>query len=187
MIWFSSDLHFNHNKDFCYAPRGFSSVEEMNNTIIERWNSKVAPTDEVYILGDLMLNDLEAGLACLSKLNGQLHIILGNHDTNTRIEAYSNCKNIISIDYATQIKYGKYIAFLSHYPTLCANYDDEKKVWNLHGHTHSQEKFSTFAQCYNVALDAHDCYPVSIEEVLEDIRKKKQELNNSKEVIKNEN
>ena len=187
MIWFSSDLHFNHDKDFCYEPRGFQSIEEMNTEIIKRWNSKVAADDEVYILGDLMLQDLAAGMHCLRQLNGQFHIILGNHDTNARIEEYSNCEKIKTINYATQIKYGKYTAFLSHYPTLCANYDDEKKVWNLHGHTHSKEKFSSFAQCYNVALDAHDCYPVSIEEVLDDIRKKKQEINNSKEVISNEN
>ena len=41
MIWFSSDLHFNHDKDFCYGPRGFQSIEEMNTEIIKRWNSPV--------------------------------------------------------------------------------------------------------------------------------------------------
>ena len=37
-IWLTSDLHFLHNKEFLYKPRGFDSVEEMNEAIIERHN-----------------------------------------------------------------------------------------------------------------------------------------------------
>ena len=47
-IWFTSDLHLSHNKEFLYKPRGFSSVEEMNETIIENWNSLVSWDDEVW-------------------------------------------------------------------------------------------------------------------------------------------
>ena len=36
-IWFSSDLHFNHNRQFIYQARGFEILEEMNQTIIERF------------------------------------------------------------------------------------------------------------------------------------------------------
>ena len=46
-IWLISDTHFNHNQPFLYEPRGFATVEEMNEAIIERWNSLVKPEDTV--------------------------------------------------------------------------------------------------------------------------------------------
>jgi calcineurin-like phosphoesterase family protein len=178
-IWFTSDLHFGHDKDFTYTPRGFNSVQEHDKTILNNFNSVVAKEDDVYILGDLMLGpNPEASLSYISKLNGHIHLIIGNHDTINKIQKYQEFCGINYIDYATMIKYKKYSFYLSHYPTLCANYDDYKKIWNLHGHTHSQEKFSEFAQCYNVALDAHNCFPVEIEDIIADIREKREEFNN---------
>ena len=66
--------------------------------------------------------------------------------------------------------------FLCHYPVLVHNYDDYKKIWNIHGHTHSKEKFSENMHCYNACLDAHDNYPVSLERILEDVQNKKMEM-----------
>ena len=56
-IYFTSDLHLCHDRGFIYEPRGFNSIEEMNNAIVENWNSIVTNEDNVFILGDLMLND----------------------------------------------------------------------------------------------------------------------------------
>ena len=51
-IWFTSDLHFNHDKEFLYKPRGFHNVIEMNESIIEVYNKFISKDDIVYILGD---------------------------------------------------------------------------------------------------------------------------------------
>ena len=53
-IWLTSDWHFNHDKEFVWKARGFESVHEMNQAIIERHNSKVEDEDDVYVLGDLI-------------------------------------------------------------------------------------------------------------------------------------
>ena len=177
-IWITSDTHFGHLKEFLWGPRGFKSSLEHDEAIICNWNSVVKPEDEVYHLGDVMLNDNEHGLECIKRLNGKIHILIGNHDTDTRIELYKTCPNIVSIDYATQIKVGKKYFYLSHYPTLVHNYDDYVKIWNLHGHTHSQNKFSEWFHCYNVCLDAHNNYPVNIENIIQDINNQKKENNN---------
>lgn len=187
MIYFSSDLHFNHNKDFLYKPRGFDSIDVMNTTVVANWNSIVTNEDDVYILGDLMLGDNEAGILLLKLLNGKLHIILGNHDTDTRIELYKNLENIVEICYATQLKYKKTYFFLCHYPVITANFDDQlpwaKHLISLFGHTHQQHIFyNDNPYMYNVGLDAHNCYPVSIEQIIEDVKNKKDEINR----IKNE-
>lgn len=60
MKYFSSDLHLNHDKAFIYEACGFSSIQEHDETIIERFNSIVTERDDLYLLGDLMLgNDPE--------------------------------------------------------------------------------------------------------------------------------
>ena len=47
--FFTSDLHFGHNKDFLYKPRGFDNIEEHDDTVIENWNSVVSKDDTVYV------------------------------------------------------------------------------------------------------------------------------------------
>ena len=76
MIYLTSDLHFCHDKSFLYEPRGFNSIEEHDENIIKNWNNIITPDDEVYLLGDVMLNDNVKGLNCLKQLNGKIHIIL---------------------------------------------------------------------------------------------------------------
>lgn len=170
MIYFTSDLHFNHNKDFIYQARGFENIEEHNKTIVENFNSAVAAGDEVYILGDIMLGDNESGIEYLKQLNGKKHIILGNHDTPARIQLYESLG--IDCKYADIIKRGKWQFYLSHYPTLVNNYNEELvKFYCLCGHSHTQDKFDTIKnKCYNVGVDAHENYPINIEYIINDLK-----------------
>lgn len=175
MIYFASDTHFSHNREFVYKVRGFDDVDAMNRAIIDRWNAVVKPEDEVYLLGDVMLNDNTVGLECLSRLNGKIYILLGNHDTNSRIKLYNSLPNVEVLGYATVIKYGKYTFYLSHYPTLTSNLDDmaplSQHVLNLFGHTHQTKNFhNDIPYMYHVGMDSHDCTPVSAEQVIADIK-----------------
>ena len=45
--FFTSDSHFHHANIIKYCNRPFSSVEEMNQVMIERWNEVVKPDDVV--------------------------------------------------------------------------------------------------------------------------------------------
>ena len=176
-IWVSSDTHFCHNQPFLYEPRGFSNIYEHDEKVILNWNTTVDPDDTAYLLGDIMLNDDERGLKCLSRLNGNIHLILGNHDSARRIEAYDKVPNIVSIQYSTVIKHNNQVIYLSHYPALCGNYDDDKplkaKVINLCGHSHTKDKFQDMDKgiIYHCELDAHNCYPVLLDNAIEDIRR----------------
>ena len=170
MIWFTSDLHFGHDKIFIYEPRGFKSIYDAAETIIKHFNEVVAWDDDIYILGDCMLGNIEFGLSCLRQLPGQKHLIFGNHDTNDRIERYKESKIFISTEWGGRIKSGKYSFYFSHYPMMMGNYKDRHPTWNLSGHTHSKDKFQYGDNCiYNVAVDAHNCYPVSLDQIIEDI------------------
>ena len=180
-IWFVSDTHFGHIKDFLWAPRGFDSIEEHDKSIIQNWNQLIKPEDEVYHLGDVMLNDNEHGLQCLKQLNGKIHILIGNHDTESRVELYKQCSNVVSIDYAKELKIGKYYFWLCHYPTITANYDDDKPwakhLINIYGHTHQQNKFyNDNPYMYCVCLDAQNNNPVNLDTILAEIKEKKEQL-----------
>ena len=174
-IWFSSDSHFCHDRGFIYEPRGFSTVDEANEEIIKRWNSVVGPDDLVYHLGDVMLNDNEKGIQCLERLNGQIYILRGNHDTSTRMYMYLAAKNVFGCgDYARVIKHNGYNFYISHYPTLTSNMDNDapakKHMINLYGHTHQKTNFYQDQPfMYHVGLDSHDCYPVEITQIINDI------------------
>lgn len=175
-IWVCSDWHFGHQKEFLWKPRGFESVEEMNEAIIERHNSVVAEDDDVYMLGDAVLGDTFAGLRNVNRLNGRLHIILGNHDTDSRAWLYENeCDNVVEVAQAKRLKYHKYHLFLSHYPCLCSNYDDgqplRSRCISLCGHSHTTNAFADWDKgiIYHCEMDAHNCYPVNLDQVISEI------------------
>lgn len=180
MIYFISDIHFNHDREFVYGPRGFKSIEEMNETIIKNWNETVTPDDQIYVLGDFFLGtDEEFIRRTLWRLNGQIYLIYGNHDTPAKIKLYEKTCGLVHCEgYATKIKYKKREFYLSHYPTLTAGLeqDPNRAVINLFGHTHSKEKFyEDRPYMYNVAADAHDNRPVSIDTIINDFNEKVKE------------
>lgn len=181
-IFLTSDTHFCHNQAFVYEPRGFSSVEEMNEAIVENWNKVVKPEDMVIHLGDVMLNDSTYGLECFKRLNGQISITWGNHDTDARKVLLCALPNVISLGYAHVFKYKKLSFYISHYPTLTSNYDSGKhfsqNVINLHGHVHSRTPWINLLNpfMYDVGMDAHKCTPVHIDEVMFDIRQRWEEI-----------
>ena len=55
-IWFTSDSHFGHRNIITYSSRPFSSVEEMDETLIQNWNSVVKPNDLIFNLGDVFFS-----------------------------------------------------------------------------------------------------------------------------------
>ena len=179
MDYFTSDLHIGHDKEFLWGARGFSSVEEYDTAIIKNWNEIVWPTDTVYILGDLCMGGNEYEWNRVYKvLNGHKKFIHGNHDTDNKIKRYVTEYGMEDLGLASLYRYSKKRMFyLSHFPTLVANHEVEKFFWCLSGHTHSRDKFENGRGCcYNVALDAHNNTPVSIEQIIKDIEKYRQNI-----------
>lgn len=150
----------------------------MNKIIIDNFNELVKPEDDIYVLGDLMLGGAEnheKGLGLISWLNGKLHIIRGNHDSDKRWEAYKTLNNVVECETAMFLKYGKYHFYLSHFPTITTNFDQNKllkeRTLGLAGHSHTKNKFQDMQYgCYHVEVDCHNLMPVSIEEIIQDYK-----------------
>lgn len=182
-IFASSDLHFGHDREFLWGPRGFRSSIEHDEAIITNWNSVVESEDIVYVLGDLMLGDNEYGKSCVECLNGTIRLVRGNHDTDCRwLEVYPTILNIELIGWADVINYRKYHFYLSHFPTLTGNLEKEslhQMTLSLHGHTHSRDKFyEDRPYIYNVALEANNNIPVLLDDIIDQMKAKAQECIN---------
>lgn len=176
-IFLTSDTHFFHDKPFIYASRGFECVEEMNETIIERWNAIVGEDDIVYHLGDVFMGaDKEAALKMVQRLNGKIYLAYGNHDTDARLKEMANLSNIVDIQMGYRLKAGKKCVILTHYPTLTANVPPDR-VWSFHGHTHQQESFvERLPLCYHVGVDSHNCTPIAWEDAIKEMRERQNEI-----------
>lgn len=173
-IFLWSDLHFGHDREFIWGPRGYNSIEEHDESLIKKWNSIVGDNDDVYVLGDLMLGDNETGLEKLKSLCGKIHIVRGNHDSATRMELYKTLPNVVEIADVIRFKYKKIHFYLSHYPTLTANLEKESIYQceiNLFGHTHQKGLFyQDMPFMYNVGVDSHPLGPVLIDNIISDIK-----------------
>ena len=173
MIWFCSDLHLGHDKEFVWQARGFKSVDEMNRKIIENLNEVVMPEDDLYILGDLILGNIEEGKKLLRRIPGKVHVILGNHDSAAKIAYYESLG--WDCQWSLMTKMGGYTVVLSHWPTLTSNFDLKplkREVINFHGHTHQTSNFTDNQFCmYHVGMDSHNCYPVAFDDAMYDIIK----------------
>lgn len=170
--WVTSDLHLGHDREFIWGARGYANVEEMNMKQIEKFNSVVSDEDDVWILGDLVLGDIDRGLELLKQLKGKIHVCLGNHDSARREQAYRDMGWDVQL--CARMKYKKISFYLSHYPTITHNLD-EKEIWqvvvNLYGHTHQTSNFyHDDPWMYHVGVDSHDGYPVDMDQVLADVR-----------------
>lgn len=175
-IFITSDLHFCHAQPFLYEPRGFENVDQMNAAIIKRWNSLVESCDEVYVLGDLMLNNTEEGLEYFKLLNGCKHIIIGNHDSDRRIELYKKLPNTIVEGFAARYKFCGHNFYFTHYPTLVSNFDCEeplkRQLINVCGHSHTQHWDADINKglIFHCEMDTNDCYPWNLEDIIYKLR-----------------
>lgn len=133
-----SDTHFGHTNSwekFKLADgsplRPFSSTEEMDETMIERWNAKVSPQDTVYHLGDVVIN--KKSLPLVKRLNGRKILVRGNHDIfNDNDYRDVGFEQLLGV----RVFVDKFI--LSHIPLHPECVTDRFKV-NVHGHLHANQ------------------------------------------------
>lgn len=175
-IYVTSDLHLCHNRQWIFQPRGFNSIGEMNEAIVTNWNNIVYSDDEVYVLGDLMLNDNETGLKLLKSLKGNIHIVAGNHDTDRRRADYAQCGNVLEVQDALRLNYNGYHFFMTHYPCITGSLEKDslkKCTCNLFGHTHQNTNFyQDMPFMYHVGVDSHNCTPILIDQAIQDMEAK---------------
>ncbi len=166
-IWFTSDTHFGHARILEYCKRPFKDVEEMDAELIRRWNARVQRGDTVYHLGDFSLaKDATKITATLERLNGQIHLITGNHDAK-RIKQLQGFADVKAYK---EIKVGEQTIVLCHYAFRVWN-KSHYGSWNLHGHSHGSLKRDFTMKQLDVGVDCWNYAPISFDEVAKEMEK----------------
>lgn len=163
--WFCSDHHLGHaniikflNKDG-QRIRPFDSVQEHDETIIERHNSLVRPEDRVYFMGDVSMKRKDIEL--VRRMNGRKKLIKGNHDIFKLKDYVPYFEDILS--YRVYPEHG---IIFSHIPVHKQQLLHRFK-FNGHGHLH--QNLIEDDQYINLCLEHTNFYPVDMEEILERI------------------
>ena len=160
MIYFTADWHEGHENIIKYCKRPFKNFTHMGRVLLKNYNEVVTDDDTVYFIGDLTLrtsvykNAIEQ---LVSKMNGQKHLILGNHD---RLKPFDYVE-LGFITVHTALELPEYNMVLVHDPATSAI--DRSKVF-ICGHVH--DLFKTQKNVINVGVDVWDFKPVSIETLL---------------------
>ena len=77
---FTSDLHLNHSNIIKYCNRPYDNIDEMNESIINNWNSVANNNSTTVVLGDILFcnGSTKDSVNLLNKLNGDIILVLGN-------------------------------------------------------------------------------------------------------------
>lgn len=184
--WFTSDHHFWHRNIITYCNRPFRSVEEMNRTLIQRWNEKVQPEDTVYYLGDFSMS--RKGLdQIVPALTGKKILVPGNHDSchpanKKRACSFREYRDLgfdeVLLETVIDLNLrGKDVKVkLCHLPyEPDANEKADKRYLDmrpkdegqllLHGHVHTAFKFNRDKRMVNVGVDVWDYYPITVADI----------------------
>lgn len=162
--FFTSDTHFDHKNIIKYTNRPFSSIDEMNQVMIENWNKKVTNKDNVYILGDFAFADREKTLSILNQLNGNKFMIRGNHD---RILKHLEIRDkFIWVKDYYRLQLDDKTIILCHYPFAIWDKSHYGSI-NLYGHVHNTSGlFKLSENQYNVGVDINNFEPCTLEEII---------------------
>lgn len=175
MIFFTSDLHFNHknlvlgtsqwlDKSQC---RPFNTIEEHNRIIINGINSVTSANDTLYILGDYAFGDKSLFPSFISNINCRnLILVYGNHDepkyvsklfqqTHKYLEIYINNQMIV----------------MFHYPISDWNKRESGSI-HLFGHCHQKFDTTHKGKMLDVSICGHNYKPWSHKEILEYMKDK---------------
>lgn len=157
-IFFTSDTHWHHKNIIDYCKRPFSSVEEMDEILVQNWNSVVKPQDKIYHLGDVFFPKKTSSDCIFSRLNGTKILILGNHDNGKDQQLHKWFKRIYSYRILPDLR-----VMLSHIPVQEESIQ-RKCILNIHGHTH--EKGSPKGPYRSACVELWDYTPVAYESII---------------------
>lgn len=159
--------HFGHNRIIRYCNRPFSSAEEMEQVMLEKFNSRIKRGDILYHLGDVCWSSYDMGRFFGQLNTKQCHLILGNHDKK-HVGEYKKWFSWVG-DYKS-ITVGSVPVRMFHYPMRSWNAKGHGAI-HLYGHCHGTVE-PGLNRSMDVGVDPMDFAPISYEEVYERLSKK---------------
>lgn len=143
---FVADLHFGHKNVLAFDARPFGTIEEHDAMLVEKWNSITEMTDDVWILGDISWHNATKTFEIFRQLNGNKHLVRGNHDSKLLRNKDIQKLFVEILDYKElEIGNDKSIV-LSHYPIPC--FKNHYYGWlHFYGHVHTSYEENIMVRC----------------------------------------
>lgn len=162
-IFFVSDMHLRHDRDFIWSRRGFQSVAEQDGTLVKRWNETCDENSLVFHLGDFIFNDADGKEfeKYANLLNyKRLYLLTGNHNSGQRQFYFRKVKEALGTleaevyPFKVDINSEKALVFLptlidifvANQPITLCHYalrnfvSSGKGAWHLCGHSHGNDE-----------------------------------------------
>jgi len=182
-LFFTSDFHVGHNSVIKFDKRPFKNVNEMNEKLIENWNSVVNDDDIVFYLGDLSYRcKSSTSKWFVEQLKGKIYFIMGNHDIYKDIkslnrfeEIYGNGTGLGGMTIKVKdddVTGGWQDIVMCHYAILSWN-KSHYGSWHLHGHSHQslynnpEMKWFYERKVIDVGCNGWDYTPISYNKIKE--------------------
>lgn len=183
--FFTSDIHFGDKRIMKLCDRPFSSTQEMDEYIVNRWNNKVSTADTVWILGDSVSPEY-FNKEILNSLNGKINLLLGNHDfaaykqivNGTKINVFDERLLYFDSTICPCMKISSHNVVMCHYPIM--EWNGIEQGWILlYGHVHNKnlpkvKEYYEDKLALNVCMDVNDFEPKTLKELV--IREGKMDL-----------
>lgn len=169
MILYTGDLHFGHAAVIRFDNRPFDTIEEMDQALINYWNSRVRGDDTVYIVGDLCYRSEHPAEWYLQQLKGKKYLILGNHDEPI-LKNQAALSYLEGVDRMMEIRDGDNKIHLCHYPLAEWNHYNSGS-WHIYGHIHNNKNEAYGFMCnkeqaLNAGCMINGYVPVSFNELV---------------------
>lgn len=173
-MWFTSDTHFGHANIIGYSQRPYRDVAQMNDELVDAWNDRVRPDDEIWHLGDVVMGKAEQTLPIISRLHGRKYLVPGNHDrcwtghrkTGDWAAKYT-AAGFTLLDNQSPLELAGRQVLTCHFPYAGDSHDTDRYAehrpvdrgqWLIHGHVH--EKWRQRGRQINVGVDVWNWAPV---------------------------
>jgi len=176
MSYVISDTHFSSDRTLELSKRPFTSVDEMDWAMVQRWNDTVHPHDTIYHLGDF------GNLEFLQYLNGYKGFVNGNYerDEDKDLTVKQREKKYLQAgfdEYYDEFVYvnagdkrKKMTYVLAHEPLRCLKElnlfkedDPDAECFGIFGHIHGRQFIKDFG--IDAGVDCHGFAPVSLDTV----------------------
>jgi calcineurin-like phosphoesterase family protein len=176
MIFFTADTHFFHENIIKFCNRPFPDMLSMNQQLIDNWNSVVTKQDEIYVVGDFIWPKHVAAQEVdkvLKRLNGDIHLIPGDHDMTQILNHIRPGKVVIhdKVHILTGLKDIEQIV-MCHWPMRNWPASHYNSI-HLFGHVHNGPKpdpLYAYGRSFNVGVDVWDFKPISLTQILEKVK-----------------
>lgn len=175
MDWFTADTHLDHMSILVHQKRPYTSIEEMNDVLIENINKVVKPRDRLFHLGDFVWKASRFGHFRHRLLVKELWVTYGNHDARSLKKFVSWAGEVAFVKINDQYFH------LCHYPILSWR-KREHGGFHLYGHSHGMfegwlDKNFPGRLAIDIGVDnafnlLGEYRPFSLDEVLEKIKNK---------------